>query len=690
MPKPIKLLNALVLIFIATQCLINTAQSQPKILRKAQKLEGLNAPVVLSVVQDSKGFMWFTTLYGLVRYDGYNYKSYTYDPKDSTSIPNLMGISSLIEGNDGKIWIGTSQNLIVEFDPVTESFTSYPLDSTISDNYRNWVSTLYEDQQGIMWIGTQFEGFYRFDRSHNTFKLFRQQTEKPIHNKDFITAFIELDDQFMLIGTWEGLYELNRMNDSLQPFILKDKLPDGFDKAAFYALYKDINECIWISCDLGLFKYNPLNENITFFEHNPKNPNSISKGYVSEIFNNPLDNDQTLWLRMGAEINKINIHTGFVLRYSSQDDQPKNIYSSFVDKTGLLWLASDNQGVYFIDLKDSPFQHHDIISNPPDIEKYSGTAFYFDSKDNFWIGTGQGGLFQYDLSGKLQRRVKVLPDSQFDFATLIYQIYEDSKNNLWITKWADGVYRYDFNTLKFERYFLLFPVADLPITRNSEIVEDDDGRLWVGTGTGPFYANLNKPGTIQFKWVDHPILGMAFVRTLCKDHGGTIWFGTQQDGVFYLSHDHSDSLNFIQYRHDPKKSESLSSNNIFSIHCDMNGNIWIGTNNGLNRFNPEKKTFKYFNASNGFDAELIFCVNSDNSGHIWASTEKGIARYNPETKTFKLLSEQDGIPFENIYPYHFDKGKDGKFFVGGVRGYGLGYFSFILTVFKRIHNLQKC
>jgi len=687
MPKLIKSLLYFLLTILMYQGLtVGRAftQNMGKTLNPPQKLKGLNAPVVLSLIKDAKGFMWFFTPYGLVRYDGYNFKTYSNDPDDSTSMPAIMGISTMIEGVDGKIWLGTQQNLLVEFDPVTEVFTSYPMDSTISENYRNWISTMYFDHSGNLWLGCQYEGFYRLNLRDTTFKLYRQQTEKPIHDKDHILSFLEMDENKLLVGTGEGLYVLDRKTDSIQPFTLANPLPEDFDKASFSSLLNDRIGAIWIGSNMGLFRFDPDNGKLTQFVHEPDNPQSLSGNIIQHFYTNPLDDGQKLWIIVwaGSEravINRIDITTGIVERFVSTHDKPANVYDYYLDESGLLWMATDNQGVFFIDLKDNPFQHFNVNTGKSKEDNYSASAFYTDSHKDLWVGTGQGGLFQYDASGNLKKRYKNLPGSAYSFPTMVYSMLEDSKNNFWVSYWADFLYRRDPETGKFKRYKLKFPVVDLPFYRATEICEDEYGKVWVGSGNGVYFTDINKKQIEPFTWVDFPVFGMSHTRSLCVDKSGTLWVTTDIDGLFCLSPENRDSLQFINYRHNPEVEGSISSNIVFSVYCSDDGTVWIGTGNGLNRFDPETGTFEYFSMKNGFDAYFVYCVRTDGSGIVWASTEKGLVRFNPDAakgRKFKLFTTNDGLPFDKIYPYHFDKGKDGWFYLGGERGFGLGYFTF--------------
>lgn len=652
-----------------------TRQKSPKPLHQ---LKDLNNAVVLSVIKDSRGFMWFTTQYGLIQYNGYDFKTYSYNPEDSTSLPNLFSISQLLESKDGKIWIGTQQDKLIEFDPSTENFITYELD-TLSSNQRNWIFALHEDQNGNIWLGLQYEGFYLFNPHKKTFKLYRQQTKEIIHNKDFILSFLDLNETRILVGTMEGLYVLSLNDDNIEPFLTEKEAPDGFKTASFYELKKDRNGVIWFGTNIGLFRFDPDERKLDHYKSDLENPNSYYKNVISDIFINPLDKGKTLWVLSNLEINKVNIETGIVEQKISLRDKPSNVYEKYLDESGLLWLASENQGVFYVDLKDNPFQHFDVGVDESGKENYSGTAFYTDRFGNFWIGTGQGGLFKYDSLKNLQNRYDRFPNSLYNFPTLIYSMLEDTRNNLWITFWADGLVRYDYSTDKFERFRFKYPLADLPFSGSSEIVEDRYDRIWVGSTNGVYFYDPGVNDSIHFTWVDYPFLREYLIRSLCEDRNGAMWFSTQTEGLFYLSPEKRDSLDFIQYVHSPKITGSISSNCVYSVHCSNSGEIWAGTSNGLNRFNHELKTFEWFNIQKGFDAYFVFCVKTDNSGNVWAITEKGLVRFNPnakEGKKFKLYTERDGLPFTNYYPYHFDRDKDGKMYIGGIRGFGMGYFSF--------------
>ena len=86
--------------------------------------DGLSQSRISAIVQDSKGFIWIGTEDGLNRYDGYEFRIFTFDPNDSNSIANNV-ILSLASGDSGNLWIGTSFAGLNKYDAKTGNFTAY-------------------------------------------------------------------------------------------------------------------------------------------------------------------------------------------------------------------------------------------------------------------------------------------------------------------------------------------------------------------------------------------------------------------------------------------------------------------------------------------------------------------------------------------------------------------------------------
>lgn len=109
--------------------------------------------VVVSVFEDSYGFIWLGTTSGIFRYDGYEFLKYNYDPKDNFSIPPNFVFSCFLEDENGNLWIG-SENDLIHFNRATGEFRAYVIDSTQPDTYpQQLITEIMQDDKGVIWTG---------------------------------------------------------------------------------------------------------------------------------------------------------------------------------------------------------------------------------------------------------------------------------------------------------------------------------------------------------------------------------------------------------------------------------------------------------------------------------------------------------------------------------------------------------
>ena len=192
--------------------------------------QGLSSNSVLSMMQDSLGFIWFGTSHGLDRFDGYNFNTYLSDPKDPYSLSHNI-VYSLYEDHLGIIWVGTYGGGLNRFDRDQERFTRYQHDPgdprSISNNI---IFTIFEDRTGNLWFGTVGGGLERFDRETGGFIHYAPDTQDPYS----------------------------------QP------------GKHVYAITEDRSGALWVGTDNGLAYYDRQTGRFNRYQHDPSNPNSIS------------------------------------------------------------------------------------------------------------------------------------------------------------------------------------------------------------------------------------------------------------------------------------------------------------------------------------------------------------------------------------------------------------------------------
>ena len=160
---------------------------------KISNESGLSQSTILSMYQDSRGFLWFGTYEDLNQFDGYSFKVFKMDPQDPHSLTS-NNIQSIIEDHLGIMWIGTEDGL-KQFDRQTERFIhdkNDPRDPTSLSN--NYVRYLYEDRSGVLWIATQGGGLNQFDREKKQFKHYRHVPENQTSLSDNSVSCMTEDD----------------------------------------------------------------------------------------------------------------------------------------------------------------------------------------------------------------------------------------------------------------------------------------------------------------------------------------------------------------------------------------------------------------------------------------------------------------------------------------------------------------
>jgi ligand-binding sensor domain-containing protein len=274
--------------------------------------EGLSNDIVTAMLQDSKGYMWFGTLDGLNRYDGYSFVKYQFDPFDSNSVSQNF-IYTIFEDKSGSIWVSSFEGLC-KFDRSTEKFTRYKPLSNARFSDPN-ISSINEDNEGMIWVGSWSGGLCRFDP--RTGKFLPENFDLEYHK---------------LPGSEAGLHD------------------------ATSCIYKDRNGTLWVTNQTGLHnviltpaKDKPAKVNITHYMHNPKDLNSLSSNNASSVME---DKAGIIWVTTSNGLNSFNRKTGIFKHYPHDPKNRNSISSNYSlglggkvmqeDGNGNLWIATDN------------------------------------------------------------------------------------------------------------------------------------------------------------------------------------------------------------------------------------------------------------------------------------------------------------------------------------------------------------
>jgi len=639
--------------------------------------------LVYSVLKDSTGFMWFATINGLYRYDGQHFKSYRYQPDDSSSISGNKISSFLFEDNDGCIWVGTAANGLNKFNRNTESFQRFKHNPNNPGSLSSMhITKLFQDRSGTIWIASD-NGLNKYHPKTEEFSVYKPDPNHLNSKANTIKSIYEDRDGILWVGTNGGIYHFSRRTKTFQKLNELSEIQAAFPYIAFRDIAEDNEGVLWFATNSGLIRHDKKTKQIKRYKHQENNPKSIIDNDILSIVINPDDGGNILWMATTGGLvsfNRRNEH------FSNYTHDPRNSFSLgsnilwgvYLDKSGTLWIPSENAGIDYIHLRKNPFLYYDL-QNPNGIKAmHSATSFCKDSNGNLWVGGFLSGLFQFDpqmkpishqdFGGKLRKKLTL---------NYIRCIYEDSKGILWLGNSGGGLYKYD----RLKKLFVQIPFEEKKSNVIFRIFEDSYGILWISSDLGLLVKD-NATGRIVYFYDRNNSNIQSFVNSNYKfyeDSEKCLWISTHGNGVFMLSPENRRDMLFTNFKHEPSDPNSISSNTVNTVREDADKNLWLATSRGINKFDRHNKQFKSIDSKNGLGADYIYHFEADNSGNLLLSTENGLLMFDPSSsqkQKSRALRTQDGLPFDDVFPYFLYKDKFGKFYVGGGKDSEKGFFVF--------------
>jgi len=674
MPGINKIFIVVFLFAILFTSIIN-GQSDHQKFKHITAKQGLPSNTVYSSIRDSRGFMWFATGIGLYRYDGYEFMEYRNNPSDTVSLSGNLITSQLFIDNAGKLWVGTRNNGLNCFDTETEMSTRYMHDpddkSSISSNN---IHRLYQDEKGELWVATLGGGLNKLDKNNHEFMSFLPVPGDPSADENFIQSVIEYDETHLLTGTRKGLFILDLSEEIFIPFTVFSKTEFDFQQDVFVDIVDD-NDSYWFATENGLLKFDKITGSTFRYQSDESDNLSLSSNIIRQIIEDP--DKRFLWISTVWGLNKFNKENNINRRFLYDSDDPNSLgynmlWGIFIDNSNLLWIGTDNAGVNLLNLSENQIKHHKIEVPSLNNEQYIATVFCDGSIEDLWVGTFEGGLWRFDSEMQVLDHYSYSSGKSNSLnSNSIFSLYLDSRDDLIVGTSNGGLDKLSNNIVSLD-----IPHSTAKISSSViELMEDRDGVLWIGTLTGLyFYDEVSGNGieNILFDPLEH-----SLIRAICEDQDGNIWIGTHSDGLFKLMYDEKEKPRFINYSSQPDSPGSLSSNTVMSVYEDISANIWIATNQGLNRYVSDSDNFEFFGQKQGLESSFLYHIQGENNGVLWLTSSAGLVRFDPKsrqkTKLFEFRSDDSS---EEIYPYSFYIKKDGELCIGGKYGNENGFFTF--------------
>lgn len=613
---------------------------------------GLSQNSVRTILQDSLGFMWFGTKDGLNRFDGTTFKLFKFST-DGILSDNVF--NRIIQDIDNNIWLSTDEGVYI-YDQYHEQFHLFNRKTSDNDSVSGVVTDMVTDEDGDIWMSVEGKGVFHYNQKNDVLDFYSTPIVEdgikmvclyPDNNKGIwifpyssliihidkvkkeVTQFNLDDDPELLLETGEvldvysdhnnvlllatsqkGLVAINTINKTHKIILEKD---DNGQKLFVRTIERVDPNTLWIGTESGIYLLNTKSNNITNLRHNPAIPNSLS------------DNA---------------------------------IYKIYKDRDGGIWVGSYFGGVDYYSNINNNFELFYPVLNEKSIKGKRVREFCDAPGGNIWIGTEDGGLNLFDPKNNT---FLPLPQPLTKLYNNIHTLFQDGIY-LWISTYSKGLNRY--NTITGE--LVTYTNSDNPhsIIHNSTFAmcKDKQGLLWIGTLSG---VNIYEKEKDQFNRIEE--LKGTSIQDIFEDSSGFIWISTFLDGIY--RYDPSNET-FKVFQHDSSDLGSLPYNKPTSMFEDTKRRLWVTTQGGgFGFFNYDTETFTTYNASRGLNNDVVYQIQEDIEGKLWLSTNQGLVRFDPDKEFFVNFTVDNGLKINQFNYKSSFKDSSGNIYFGSLDGF---------------------
>ncbi|HLG33272.1 MAG TPA: histidine kinase [Bacteroidia bacterium] len=690
MPNKIKIIFSVGIVCFAF--LFNYSYSQPVQLRfeNYNVRDGLSDNICRDIYQDSRGFIWTATENGLNRYDGVSFQNFYHIPSDSNSLSGNI-IRTMTEMPGGLLVIGTNDGLCV-YNIYKNRFENYRVKQkelfpggntlvrkTFCDAGKNlWVNhsgviDIFDsllnykfrftdlpqgkilkgilivfnypvlDAQNNLWIPSDNMGIVIVERKTWNVTCYKNSYDSLFTATPIRGFYLDSFKNIVWFSPWgEGLCKYDLHEKKLTKYIFPAP-----NKSFSYG-YNTFNGIVPVGDKLlcgsetgGLFEFNPVDGNYKIHTHDIYNHFSISSNEIDKMFT---DDEGNLWISTYDGLAKAALSQTPFHYYSEQFRQkinepfPQLLCFALVDSTWLL-VGTETIGLFFLNITTGEIKH--CINREPLHENENVIIRLFvDHNKTIWVGTFDGFFIYNPEKNILTKPTGIFTELPKEEVTAIHQ---DSYGDYWFGfRRRMMLAHYSSKEKKMTRYFTESEIKPgektFPLSFVSKIREEKDGNIWLSTIGDHWFVLWNRaensltnfPKT-EFKQGK----SSEWFSDLLPDTGSTLWLSSFiGHGLLHYDFSTSNTESF-------SRQEGLCNEIVKSLTRDADGNLWLGTQGGLAKFNPSEKKFKNFDITDGLPDNYFMGASYFDSASnlVYLLTPHDVVYFNPDELNEKSSSQ---------------------------------------------------
>ncbi|HPM11952.1 MAG TPA: two-component regulator propeller domain-containing protein [Bacteroidales bacterium] len=615
--------------------------------------DGLSDDFIFSLAQDTSGYIWMSTSYGLNRFDGLVFHPFIKSEQTHQAVLR-NDFNCVFSDSKGRVWFGSHNGTIMMYNQHKDMFENksfsfdYHLEYPSISKFYESKNTLYaltthgvlkykeetasfeffckkfpvfnqihiismlQDEEGNFWFGTAKNGLLYVDSQQKNLKVYPLQDELGILR---IPTFCKIHANLMYVGTSRGIYELHPQSHVL---VKSNDFPE-IEQNYITSIVRDSSRNIWIGTNyngLWVYDYNNL-----FYKIEEYQTEGVKIASINSIL---CDTDNSIWVAtQGNGLFLFNPAKNKVQHTSMDVGLAHNVVSTITeDARGNIWVGTDGGGISIF----SPRYGYVHEIQTPYIPSNSVLAFAKRSADEVWACMWGSGIMKIDM---LTKTVTPYNLSQPEITNnLIKTICFYDNTTLWVGTYGNGVQELDITTGKLKRKTTCLDTLFKTDRQKfiNQIIRDKKGNMWVASLRTVHKISAKSSQLILNFDNDKLSFFPGYIHTIAEDNSGNIIIGTNR-GVFVYSNQ-GELLTELS-----KTIPELNGTEILSLHCNANNQYWIATTNGLFVYNTDSKKYEIYFVDNYSKGNFYTArsVYQDTQGRIHWGTMNGFYSFYPNS-----------------------------------------------------------
>ena len=548
---------------------------------------GLPNQQVESIVQDNDGYIWIGTRNGLAKYDGYNVETYYHVEGQTNSLVHNF-VHGLFVDSKRRLWIST-ENGVSLYRPETNDFRNY-------NNVRGYCTSFVETNDGRVLTGSG--QLYAYDSKIDSFVVI------PSLNAGTIASLAKDKVGNVYVSASQMIFSMNASLTKMLPLDISINGGQPVSHNAILPLLVDSRQRLWVGCNDG----SAICYNLKSHAQQRYTANQLTGGIIRVIIE---DKQHRIWFGTESGILTLSPDGSSILiqkQYGSEGLSDNAVYTILSDRQDNIWIGSYFGGVDFLSSQKPQFRHFEPSTAQGELRARIPRMITETTPGIFWIASEDQGVNIYNsITGQFSPFNEI---PHLDSNT--HSIYYDAKtSDIWIGTRFKGLFRYNLQSRKVTQYYRTKGLTSEGIFY---LTRDKNGRLWIATMEGLRYYDEQSD---SFCAIGDYLLDGTFIYSLFVDRHNQLWASTVACGLFCISNGKVTS-----YSRD--NGCGLTDNYVISVFEDSKGRLWIGTNNnGL--FWLDSKSGKVHQAGTWIPRQCTVCsIVEDKAGNLWIGTDQGL------------------------------------------------------------------